>query len=678
VPVAVKRPALLLAAVIGFAALVRGPFWIEALRTPVDGDTAIIGLMARHPLRATTMWGQPYGSPVEAWLAWPLFALFGATASTLRAAYFALGLLLVPAAWALARALDPRAALPAAVLLACPSPYLLLMAAMPPPMYPSALALSALALAIALAAVARGRPSAAALLGWGIASGLALWTHLMTAPAVAASAAYLASGTRNRRRLWIATAALVAACAPWWMRAAADPQAGAAVSVSGRRASFGDHVSATLPALHRPLGGLLGTHTPLVADDPDHLVRRSTIASVALLALWALGLALAARGAREHRPTWPLLAVIAAALVAFPFPLRSGPSTIRFLTPIFVPLAALLAWGAVTRLRPRTAWSLVLAIAALDLAGGARLLAAWRGADRAAPPFALPDLGPVRAALEASGVRRAYASYGPAYRLTFESGERLVVSQPWNERFLHHPLPYLDEVRFAHDVAWVLTPEVPSDLPPPAAFEEALTRAGGTWARERAGAAVVYARFVPPFPPHVRPLPSAHEAGDGDPETAMAPEPGAAVRFEVVPKQALSAVTLVAAGHGPPLLRSMDVEVSADGSAFERVASRRRRGERDDLRWVNGHPQYVIDNDVLSVPLGGRTVAAFRIVPVATTDAWSLAEVLLHPAGAPPAWAEWLAPDLGWPERRAALDREPHRDRVDWYSRWLMARRRRD
>ena len=51
------------------AVAVRAPFWAEALRTPVDGDTAIIGLMARHLGRGTTMWGQPYGSPLEAWLA---------------------------------------------------------------------------------------------------------------------------------------------------------------------------------------------------------------------------------------------------------------------------------------------------------------------------------------------------------------------------------------------------------------------------------------------------------------------------------------------------------------------------------------------------------------------------------------------------------------------------------
>ena len=121
-----RRLELPLAVAVGV--VVRVPFWVEALRTPVDGDTAIIGLMARHPFRGATMWGQPYGSPVEAWLAAPLLALLQPDAATLRLAYFLLGLGLIPAAYFLARALDERAALPAAVLMACPSPYFLLLA----------------------------------------------------------------------------------------------------------------------------------------------------------------------------------------------------------------------------------------------------------------------------------------------------------------------------------------------------------------------------------------------------------------------------------------------------------------------------------------------------------------------------------------------------------------------
>ncbi len=321
---------------------------------------------------------------------------------------------------------------------------------------------------------------------------------------------------------------------------------------------------------------------------------------------------------------------------------------------------------------------LVLALAALHLAASSALLAAWRGADRAAAPFLLPDLAPVRGALEARGIRRAYASYGPAYRLTFETGERVIASQPWNERFLHFPLPYLDEVRFARDVAWVLMPAVPSDLPDVRAFEEALAAAGGTWQRETAGAAILYTRFEPPFTPAVEPLASAGAAGDGDPATYLDPEPDKPVRFDLPAPSALAAVTLVAAGHGPALPRSMDLEVSADGTTFERVASRRRRGERGDLRWVNGHPQYVIDNDVLPVQPrrahGARDPDHPRVLDRCLVAGGSAA---CTPKGRAADWADWLAPDLDWNARREALDASPRRDRADWYTRWVLVHRRR-
>src|SRR5687767_1465048 len=134
----------MLPAIVLLGLVVRLPFWVEALRTPVDGDTAIIGLMARHPFASTTMWGQPYGSAVEAWLAAPVLAVLGATPAALRLVYFLLGLALIPAGAWLAAGLDRRAAVPAALLLACPSPYFLLLASMPAPLYPTALLLSAL------------------------------------------------------------------------------------------------------------------------------------------------------------------------------------------------------------------------------------------------------------------------------------------------------------------------------------------------------------------------------------------------------------------------------------------------------------------------------------------------------------------------------------------------------
>lgn len=675
------RVALPIAILLGV--LVRVPFWVEALRTPVDGDTAIVGLMAAHPGQGTTLWGQPYGSPVEAWLAAPFVAALGPTTEALRLFYFLLGLALIPTAYAVASRLDVRAALPAALLAACPPPYFLLLSVLPPPLYPATLVLLGASLALSLFVGERLAAGEAVSRRWlvllGLLGGLALWTHLMSLGVLAACGVYLFARARGRRRsLAAALLAFLAASAPWWTRAVHDASATRIVSVSDRRHGTAEHLREVLPRLHEPLAGLLGSHTPLVPDDPDAVVW--TPRAVAGLAIFIYGacLVFAARGARDPRVAL-LLAAAGLTLLAFPFPLRSGPATLRFLTPLYVPLAALVAWVAVARGSVRRAYVVVLALAALHLAGASRLLSAWHTADRSDAPYLLPDLGPLRQALERHGIRRAYASYGPAYRLTYESGGRIVVSQPWNERFLHYPLPYLDDVRFAVGSAWILTPRIPSDLPTPPAFEAALRAAGGTWRRTDVGDAIVYHGFAPPYASDGVPLASAGAAGDGDLGTQIQPDRVAPTVLTLPAPQPLEALTLLSGFAGPPLLRSFDVEVSADGVAFEKVAERRRRGERADLRWVNGHPQYVLDHDLLSIPLGGRVVGAVRLTPFASGDAWALAEVLLHPARGTTArfpWDDALDPDLTWRERRRFLVANPRRDREDWYYRRLLAERR--
>ena len=149
------------------------------------------------------MWGQPYGSPLEAWLAAPFVAALGTTTEALRLFYFLLGLGLIPVAYGLGRALDPRAALPAALLVACPPPYFLLLSALPPPMYPTALLLCGGLLILAVrGAEAPGRPARVrlwTLAAWGALAGLALWTHLMTGAVVAACLVWLWPRAAGRR-----------------------------------------------------------------------------------------------------------------------------------------------------------------------------------------------------------------------------------------------------------------------------------------------------------------------------------------------------------------------------------------------------------------------------------------------------------------------------------------------
>jgi hypothetical protein len=683
----VKRgPAL--AAVLSAAALVRLPFWAEALRTPVDGDTAIVGLMARHPLASAALWGQPYGSPLDAWLALPFLAAFGWGAIALRAAYFVLGLALVALAYLVAWELEPRAALPAGLLMACPSAYMILLACLPPPLYPTTLVLCGLLLLSTLR-VARqldtgGRPRAGLVVLGGL-GGLAVWTHLMSAAVVLPCAVYLATRVRGRRRLLgFALVPLLVASFPWWRGFVRDPAwVTRVVALSSRDETTGAHFREVAPALPRTVAGLLGTHTPVIADDPDHAVAAPAALAAGLVVLYAGALVAAVVRSRFRGAAGLLLGCVTLVVASFPFPLRSGPHTIRYLSAAYLPVVVLVAWAATGdgwRRRGRV-WILVLAFAASNLVGASRLLAAWRTTDRTAAPFSLADLGPVRDALEARHVTRAYAAYDTAYRLTFETRERLIVSEPWNERFRHYPLPYLDEVRFAKNVAWVLAPPGGTgDLPAPQRFEESLGGIGGRWSRTRAGRFWVYDAFVPPFGPTVDSPPGAGPAGDRDLGTSLTPDPRAPLVVDLGQPRCLDAVTLVASPDGPRLLRSMDVEVSADGLTFETVSRRRRREERHDLRWLNGQPQYVLDHDVIAIPLDGRRVAAIRIIPYASTETWTLAEILLHPTESPAArgpWDEWLDPGLSWPQRRAALARHPRPDREDWYFRTLLAARHR-
>jgi hypothetical protein len=671
------RPSRALPLALLLALAVRVPFWIEALRTPVDADTAIVGLMARHPGEGTTFWGQPYGSPLDSWLAIPFVAVWGTGTEALRLPYFLLGLALVPLAYGLARALHPAAALPAAVLVACGPPYFILLSALPPPLYPTTLVLCGLVLLLAVhagQALDEERQPLGLLALLGALSGLALWTHLMSASVLAAAGTWLLLRARGRRRLLaFALVPFLATSAPLWIRAARGGQATGIVRVAERDSTAVAHLAEVVPRLYEPLGGLLGTHVPVLADSEDFVLHPPGWIAAGLVLLYGLLLVLAGRAARRGHPSVLYLLAAALALLAFPFPARAAPHTIRFLTPLYLPVAALVAWAAAPRGTTRRAWVAVLTLSALQLTGATQLLGAWRSLERAEAPFLLPDLGPVREALGERGVRHAYASYGPAWRLTWESGERIVASQPWNERFRHYPLPRLDEVRFARNVAWVLTPDIPTDLPPPSELDKTLRRLGGRWKQIEAGPAQLFLDFVPPFSPEVSPWPDAGAAGDGDPRTFLTPDPVAPLVMRLPEPIPLVGLTLVAALEGPRLPRSMDVETSGDGETFETVARRRRRQERGDIRWRDGTPQAVLDHDVIAIPLGGRTVSALRIVPHVSSDPWRLAEVLVHTAPGRQAWDEWLSPDLGWAARRHALAERSRPARADWYSRLAVA-----
>lgn len=460
--------------------------------------------------------------------------------------------------------------------------------------------------------------------------------------------------------LLVALPPLALASAPLWESAFSDRAAAHAIGLRPSVEATLGHALELVPRLHEPLLGLLGAHAPWVADVAEPLARPPVWAVVPLVLGQAVLFLLACTRLRGRSGAKLLVAGIVLTLAAFLVSQRADAQAVRFLTPLYLPLLALVAWGLVDTLGPRGSWMAVSLLATLNLAGGVSLLLAWQGADRASAPFHLPDLGAVRRLLESRGILRAYASYGPAYRLTYETGETLLVSQFRNERFPDYPLPYLDEVRLASRVAWILTPAIPSDMPTPSAFENDLRVAGGNWERSEAGAAVVLHDFVPPFSPLVVPLASAGRAGDGNLATGLTQTGVGGLTLEVEPPRALDAVTLAAPLGGGRLPPSFDLGVSDDGASYETVAKRRRHRALQDLVWAGGQPQYLVEPELLSVPLKGRLVKAIRIAPVGDARPWALGEVLVHPAAA---------------QREAALKAPLLRDHVDWYYRSLILAR---
>ena len=182
---------------------------------------------------------------------------------------------------------------------------------------------------------------------------------------------------------------LVAASAPFWTRTLRDAQATRIVQVEGREQTMAAHLAEVVPRLHEPLGAVLGTHVPVIPDSEDFVLHAPGWRAGLIVLLYGFLLVLAGRATQRGRHP-ALLCFLAAllALLAFPFPLRSAPHTIRFLTPLYLPVAALVAWATAPRGTSRRSWVVVLALAALHLVGATQLLAglAQHGPRRGAVP----------------------------------------------------------------------------------------------------------------------------------------------------------------------------------------------------------------------------------------------------------------------------------------------------
>ena len=184
---------------------------------------------------------------------------------------------------------------------------------------------------------------------------------------------------------------------------------------------------------------------------------------------------------------------------------------------------------------------------------------------------------------------------------------------------------------------------------------------------------MVYHSFVPPFSPAVVRLEGVGPLGDGDPSTRIQRSARSPSTHPVPAPRPLYGITLLGGRERPLLPRSVQIEISEDGSRFQRVLRRRRNREHAKLMWLNGQPQYPFDDRAISVPLRGQRVSIIRITPLDGRRPWSLAEILLHEEPTQAPWPEGAGVESGWAERRDILRERRRPDDAAWYYRLLLS-----
>ncbi|MBW3555927.1 MAG: glycosyltransferase family 39 protein [Actinobacteria bacterium] len=450
--------------------------WLLVLPTgSFDSDEAVPGLIARHALYQRELsafyWGQAYGGTLEPLLSVPAFAVFGPSIGAIKAVPLVLSAVSAVLVWRLGRrTVGERAGvLGAAAFFVWPANYLWLSTKERGFYWVCMVVGLALLLCTLRICDDPRRKRHWVLLG--LLGGLGVWTSpQILFFAVPALVYLLARVGRDGWRLVLAVPGGVIGALPWL-----------AFNLRNGFASFHrppftydlGYLGNTRVLFTRGLPVVLGLHAGERWLDPAWLMK-------ALFAVFAL---LAAAGlVRRPRPSHVWLLVLFCATYAllwgiYPVSGIVGEGRyLMFLLPAVVLLVASAARGA--------AAGTVLLAAMVGLS----VLGVLRIADATAPPapdVAMPHhAGPLVEFLERQGMDRVYANYWIAYRLAFESGERIIAT-PADASARYQP--YVDALRQADAPAYAF----PAKSQQVAQFEAGLAQLGVPYQRWQVGEFVV-------------------------------------------------------------------------------------------------------------------------------------------------------------------------------------------
>lgn len=660
-----------MAALLATALLFRVGIFIYALRyMPASSDEAWPSLMAMHILKGefpVVYWGQSYMGTQESYFQALLMALFGPHIGVMRIYPFLFGLGFVAVTVALARRIyGPQVGWITLALLAVPVPYLAMCGAMiAPDNYLALTVLGSLALLIVhnLVTDESGRHRYLQFAFLGFLLGYTFWLHILVFSYIGVAALFLFLHDKKilfRGEAWCAAAAFVIGALPLLL-----------YNLANGWGTFGD-VGQTLPFRQRignveklfiiTLHFLTGMKVMFTGDKQYH-VNLPQILSVAVgvITLGAVGTVIVTRfksflrlvrlSVRPWDGTVMLVAMAGAAMFVCVSSRRYGWHDVRYVMPIISVLPILVAAGlGWVFQRSRILFGILLGtLLVVQVWGNVLLMRGWREPHVIAEALKLPDTGRVVARLDELGIRHAYAHFWLSYRMTYQTRERIIVSEPYNERFpfRYNQVQYLDAVRAAPKVAHIWHPTMAFCR---GTFDESLRKAGISFRREEIPPFTIYYDYRPPYGDAVlREVPKGEwkiaasvneglidRARDGRTDTCWnTGMPQMSNMWVQVELQAPRPVAKIDVSLGKWVMdfpRGLQVDVSMDGTTWQTVRSPKSVGGMS--YWEGTHPRFLVYGDYFTLTFPATPA---RFVRMTLTEShpkfcWSIAELRIHAA----------------------------------------------
>jgi hypothetical protein len=436
----------------------------------LDGDEAVWGLMVRHVLDgelSTFYWGQGYGGTQEVLLTAPLFALFGTGVFTMRVVPMVLTAVAALLVWRIGRRTigEPAASFAGALFWIWP-PYLIWKSDRAHGFYGSGLVLVSLVLLLALRLGERWSRREAALLG--LVIGLGWWQTPQIVPIALPAIVWLIWRRREAwREAWMIAPAAVLGALPWLLS-----------NIEHDWWSF--RIDSGDTPYHLRLRGFFSSTLPMaiglrIPFTSDWLLGKA-VSAVVYAGLMAL---VAAVAWRKRRRAGVVLLVGIVAAYAFLYALSPATWLVdepRYVVVLLPVLVLLLAQAVTSVTRGALAVAAAIGLSALVLSQLASSPEYVRRADGLDIPR---DFGPVIAELDRRGLDRVFSSYWIAYRLDFETRERIIAAETLLATIAAHGdrvtprvptrpndnryRPYDTAVRNSANPGWVLLDGTPDD-----------------------------------------------------------------------------------------------------------------------------------------------------------------------------------------------------------------------